>query len=114
MSDSFIDFVRCRDGHVHVDVDGTFAYSPVRSVALGGQAATARLALFPNPAQAGTATLTGALPGTLVSVYDALGRKVTSATADAAGTAVLVLPAGLPVGVYVVRAGSKALRLTVE
>jgi hypothetical protein len=39
---------------------------------------------------------------------------VASATADAAGAATLALPAGLPTGVYVVRTGSQALRLTVE
>jgi hypothetical protein len=43
-----------------------------------------------------------------------LGRALLSAPADAAGTARLRLPAGLPTGMYVVRAGSKALRLTVE
>jgi hypothetical protein len=47
-------------------------------------------------------------------VLDALGRTVTSATADAAGTAALALPAGLPAGVYLVRVGSQALRLTIE
>ena len=93
-----------------VDVDGTFSYSPVRAVSLK---AAAGLSLYPNPATTG-ATLTGALPGTVVMVYDALGRLVTSATADATGTAALVLPAGLPAGVYVVRAGTQALRLTVE
>jgi hypothetical protein len=56
----------------------------------------------------------GAQPGAIVTVYDALGRPVTTATADAAGTAALALPAGLATGVYVVRAGAKALRLTVE
>ena len=76
------------------------------------------LALFPNPAPGGAATLTGAQPGTVVTMYDALGRFVTSATADTTGPAALALPAGsypvgLPTGVYVVRAGSKALRLTV-
>ncbi|MFC6221990.1 FG-GAP-like repeat-containing protein [Hymenobacter artigasi] len=95
-----------------VDADGTFSYSPVRTVGLSG--AAAGLALYPNPAHAGTATLTGALPGTLVTVYDALGRQVTSAPADATGTAALALPVGLPAGVYVVRAGTKAVRLTVE
>ncbi|MDQ2769916.1 MAG: glycine-rich protein [Bacteroidota bacterium] len=97
-----------------VDRDGTFAYSPVRSVALGGKATDTGLALFPNPAHGGAATLTGAVPGTVVTVFDALGRRVTSAPADAAGTAALVLPAGQATGVYVVRVGSKALRLTVE
>ena len=95
-----------------VDADGTFSYSPVRVVGLQG--AAEGLALYPNPAHAGTATLKGTLPGTVVTVFDALGRQVTTAPADATGTAALALPAGLPSGVYVVRAGSKALRLTVE
>ncbi|MBO2007713.1 T9SS type A sorting domain-containing protein [Hymenobacter negativus] len=95
-----------------LDADGSFSYSPVRPVTLTG--ATAGLALYPNPAPSGTATLTGVLPGTVVTVLDPLGRPVTSATADAAGTAALVPPAGLPAGVYVVRVDGKALRLTVE
>ena len=94
-----------------VDADGSFSYSPVRVVALKG--AAAGLSLYPNPATTG-ATLTGALPGMVATVFDALGRFVTSATTDATGTAALALPAGLPTGVYVVRAGSKAVRLTVE
>ena len=97
-----------------VDADGTVAYSPVRTVALAGKAANAGLALFPNPARPGAATLTGAAPGTAVTVCDTLGRSVASATADASGTAVLALPAGLPTGVYAVRAGAQAVRLTVE
>jgi hypothetical protein len=95
-----------------VDLDGSATYSPVRTVALTG--AAAGLSLYPNPARGGAATLTGAQPGTVATVFDALGREVTQATADAAGTAALALPAGLPAGVYVVRAGTKAVRLTVE
>ncbi|MBF9223211.1 LamG-like jellyroll fold domain-containing protein, partial [Hymenobacter ruricola] len=95
-----------------VDLDGTFSHSPVRTVGLAG--AAEGLALYPNPAPGGAATLAGLAPGTAVAVYDALGRPVASATADASGTAALVLPAGLPVGVYVVRAGTRAIRLTVE
>lgn len=95
-----------------VDLDGTSSYSPVRPVSLMGGAAS--FALFPNPAHGGTATLTGATPGTVVTVYDALGRPVASATADAAGTAALVLLRGLATGVYVVRNGPTALRLVVE
>ncbi|MDQ2768987.1 MAG: T9SS type A sorting domain-containing protein [Bacteroidota bacterium] len=93
-----------------VDADGTFSYSPVRTVAVHGRP---ELALFPNPTAQAT-TLTGALPGTAVTVYDAVGRLVLAATADATGTAALRLPNGLATGVYVVRVGSKALRLTVE
>ncbi|MVN74762.1 T9SS type A sorting domain-containing protein [Hymenobacter sp. HMF4947] len=92
-----------------VDQDGTVNYSPVRSVAVP---VVAGLALFPNPTRA-TATLTGVEPGTQVQVYDALGRLVLAATADAAGTAALRLPPGLAQGVYLVRVGSKALRLSV-
>ena len=71
------------------------------------------LALYPNPATART-TLTGTQPGALVQVFDALGRVVVAATADATGTAALALPAGLATGVYVVRTGNKVLRLSVE
>ena len=93
-----------------VDLDGTFAYSPVRSVARNIKAG---LALYPNPTKS-TATLTGTTPGTPVRVFDALGRPVATATADATGTAALVLPQGLAAGVYMVRAGTHALRLVVE
>ena len=95
-----------------VDQDGTFSFSPVRRVGLSE--AAEGLALYPNPTHGSSATLTGSQPGTLVHVFDALGRVVTSATADATGTAALALPAGLATGVYVVRTGNKALRLTVE
>ncbi|MBH8558496.1 FG-GAP-like repeat-containing protein [Hymenobacter negativus] len=94
-----------------MDLDGTFSYSPVRTVALVG--AATGVGLFPNPTTSG-ATLLGAQPGTAVTVYDALGRPVATATADASGTAALTLPVGLPAGVYLVRVGDKALKLTVE
>ena len=95
-----------------VDLDGTAAYSPVRVVA--GTSAASGLILYPNPAHGGVATLTGAVPGTRVTVYDALGRPVSTVVADATGTAVLALPAELPAGVYVVRTGTKSLRLAME
>jgi hypothetical protein len=93
-----------------VDRDGTFAFSPVRTITL---VEVIGLALFPNPTT-GKATLTGVLPGTVVHVSDALGRAVTTATADATGQAALTLPTGTGSGVYVVRAGSKTVRLVVE
>ncbi|MGI4823651.1 MAG: T9SS type A sorting domain-containing protein [Janthinobacterium lividum] len=92
-----------------IDQDGISAYSPVRPVAL----VPAALATFPNPANRAT-TLTGALAGAPVNVVDALGRTVTTTTADATGTAQLPLPAGLASGVYVVHAGGQALRLLVK
>ena len=94
-----------------MDQDGTFSYSPVRAVALNGNPA-AGLTLAPNPAR--RSTLTGAAPGAVVEVFDALGRRVLTATADDTGTARLALPAGQPAGVYVVRSGGRAVRLAVE
>lgn len=67
---------------------------------------------FPGPRRRGHPHGCAARRG--VTVYDALGRPVTTATADAAGTAALVLPGRLTTGVYVVRVGRNALRLTVK
>jgi len=92
-----------------VDKDGTASYSPVRAVASTQQVG---LALFPNPTTQ-AATLTGAVPGTSVTVLDARGRLVLCVPADSTGTAALVFPTSLPAGVYVVRAGQQALRLAV-
>jgi hypothetical protein len=90
-----------------VDLDGTAHYSPVRSVAVASG-----LTLYPNPTAGGAATLAGVVPGAAVQVLDGLGRVAATATADATGTA--RVGAGLAPGVYVVRAGSAALRLVVE
>ncbi|UOQ98714.1 FG-GAP-like repeat-containing protein [Hymenobacter sp. 5317J-9] len=93
-----------------VDLDGTAAFSPVRAVTLSGKQP---LTLYPNPARE-TVTVGGTAAGAPVEVCDALGRVVAAATADAAGTAQLALPAGLAAGVYVVRSGPSTLRLLVE
>ncbi|MBF9239809.1 VCBS repeat-containing protein [Hymenobacter sp. BT683] len=76
----------------------------------GGVAA---LNLHPNPARTST-RLVGLLPRQAVQLLDALGRPVAHTTADAAGTATLALPVGLPTGVYMVRAGTRTVRLMVE
>jgi hypothetical protein len=95
-----------------VDQDGAAHYSVVRPVTLAG--AQAGLSLYPNPVHGGVATLLGAVPGTQATVLDAVGRAVFSVSVDATGMATLGLPPGLAAGVYVVRAGAQALRLTVE
>lgn len=69
------------------------------------------LRLYPNPS-VGFALLQGAAPSTAVGIFDALGRRVATAAADASGTA--VLPTGLAPGVYVVRAGASTVRWAVE
>ena len=93
-----------------VDHQGTASYSPVRAVRVNQPAG---LALFPNPTTRAT-TLTGAHPGTPITVLDAVGRHVLSATVDATGTASLVMPDGLAAGVYIVRVGPAALRLQLQ
>jgi len=92
-----------------VDANGASAYSPVRTVQVPQ---VAGLALFPNPTRA-AATLTGAAPGAAVQVFDAVGRLVVATQADAAGAAALLLPTHAARGVYVVRTGTQALRLSV-
>ncbi len=93
-----------------VDTDGTFTYSPVRTVAVR---LAAGLALFPN-STAEAAILTGAPAQAAVTVLDAIDRVMLTATLDAAGSAILQLPSALAVGVYVVRVGTTALRLTLS
>lgn len=68
-------------------------------------------ALLANPAHT---ALGGPNAGAAEEVLDALGRPVAQATADAAGTARLTLPAGLAAGVYVVKSGGQSQRLAVE
>jgi hypothetical protein len=93
-----------------VDTDGSAEYSPVRSVQLGS---ISHLELYPNPAHRDL-SVTGATAGGAVEVFDALGRTVLTAPANADGQARLTLPASLPSGVYIVRSGNEVRRLTVE
>ena len=93
-----------------VDVDGTAAYSSVRTVAMSS--APTDLIVFPNPAH-GAAKLVGAAAIAPVQVLDALGRMVFVTTTNAAGTAILALPTGLPKGIYLVRSGAKTVRLII-
>ncbi|MFD2721967.1 FG-GAP-like repeat-containing protein [Hymenobacter monticola] len=73
---------------------------------------TPALSLFPNPTR-GVVTITDATPNAPLTVLDALGRALLTATTDAAGTARLPLD-GLPTGVYLVRSGEQVRRLAVE
>jgi hypothetical protein len=82
-----------------MDRNGAARFSPVRAVQLGKQA---DMVLYPNPAHEAF-TVAGVAAGAKLAVFDALGRQITTSTADASGTAHLTLPAGLAAGVYVVR-----------
>jgi hypothetical protein len=97
-----------KNNTVSVRLNQPVGLLPVRPSAL-----TSALTLFPNPTH-GSPTLHGAAPGTPVEVVDALGRAVLRTSADAAGTATLVLPPGLPRGVYLVRTNQQILRVALE
>ena len=84
--------------------------SPLATAASQRQPA---FSLYPNPAR-GTATVAGLAPGAPLQVADLLGRTVATTQADATGKAALTLPASLRPGVYLVRSGMLAQRLTVE
>lgn len=92
-----------------VDLDGSFTYSPVRVVA--GQPAAQESLVFPNPAPAGS-TLQVRGMGEQVQVLNTVGQIV--AVGQAAATGTLVLPAGLPSGLYIVHSGPQATRLLVK
>ncbi|GAB3871091.1 hypothetical protein GCM10028824_20490 [Hymenobacter segetis] len=87
------------------DANGTVTHSPVQFVPAADAPAT--LVLVPNPAHGGPVQVLGAPAGSLLLVYNSLGQLVRPA-------APALDVAGLPAGVYVVRAGTRAARLVVE
>ncbi len=94
-----------------LDANGVASYSAVRTVVLAP--AVAGLALYPNPAHTAT-RLQNAAPNTAVQLLNGVGVVVATTTTDATGTAELVLPAGLPAGIYLVRQGTRVSRLEVQ
>ncbi|GAB3588685.1 T9SS type A sorting domain-containing protein [Hymenobacter daeguensis] len=96
-----------------VDTDGTATYSPVRPVVFA-RALTPGIALYPNPATAGTTELDlRQLPAGRyeVSVLDATGRAVLHAAGEAGLGQVLDLRT-LASGTYTVRVQGQGLNLT--
>ena len=89
---------------------GKTAYLPVRVVQVGSKALPI---LWPNPAHGEVRGL-GATAGAPLEVFDATGRRISTATAGADGTGRLALPARLAAGVCVVKSGSPVQWLTVE
>jgi hypothetical protein len=67
--------------------------------------------LYPNPAT-GSAIFSGVPARATVLIFNALGSRVATATADATGAA--TLPAGLSPGLYLVRADAATMRWLVE
>ncbi len=99
-------------------VAGRFAlvFNANRVLSAGGVIATPRaLQVYPNPASAQNGVqVAGAIVGTQLTLFDALGRAVAQATADAAGATSLPLR-GLATGVYILRTlDGRTARLVVE
>ncbi|GAB3290480.1 hypothetical protein GCM10027511_02910 [Hymenobacter humi] len=86
---------------------------PAASSLLRARGFAALFAALPNPAR-GTTTITGATPGSTLTIPDGLSRELLTATSDAKGTARLALPIGLPAGVYIMRRDRQVSRLAVE
>ncbi|MBD2767508.1 hypothetical protein IC235_06335 [Hymenobacter sp. BT664] len=95
-----------------IDEGGTGRFSPVRSVSVPVSGALG-LQLWPNPARQ-RVRVGGVEAGQAVRVYDLSGRLVLATTAPVSGPSELELPAGLPRGSYLVRAGVRAGRLVLE
>jgi uncharacterized repeat protein (TIGR01451 family) len=107
-----------------VDLDGKFAYSPVRTVAFT-KAALASLSLYPNPAQTATKLDLASLPATAtyqVTLLDVTGRAVRSLTLGGGAVQTLEISTLASGTYYVLVTGNQAdgsplhqsLRLTKE
>ena len=83
------------------------------TLAAASASAPAAFSLYPNPASR-AATVAGLPAGQRIELLDAVGRLVATATADATGKALLTWPTSVASGVYVLRAGTQARRLTIE
>ncbi len=97
---------------------GRFAlvFNASRVLSAGGVVVTPRaLQVYPNPASAQNGVqVTGAVVGTRLTLFDAVGRAVAQATADATGATSLPLR-GLAAGVYTLRTpDGRTARLVVE
>ena len=70
-------------------------------------------ALYPNPARSAV-TVAGLPANQPLSVFDAVGRLVVRARMPVNGPLLLLLPAQLPAGVYVVHSAGQVRRLLIE
>lgn len=87
------------------DFDGRETYSAVRTVVVGRAAQTGPLTLLPNPAHDWVQVLGATGPVELLDATGRVRRESVSGTLSVAG---------LPAGMYLVRAGRRSVRLVVE
>jgi hypothetical protein len=82
-------------------------------LATAGAHALVTFSRYPNPAHQ-TVTVAGLPAGQSVELFDAVGRIIATGKADATGKTALVWPASVASGIYILRAGTQAQRLTIE
>jgi alpha-tubulin suppressor-like RCC1 family protein len=99
--------------------DGTVINSPIfvrnqlpLATSTSGQS-RAKFYTYPIPAH-GSVRVRGALAGTALMLLDVQGRLVQCVQAAADGSATLVLPPTLPVGLYILHNAGRTLRLPIE
>ncbi|GAA4354289.1 hypothetical protein GCM10023185_15920 [Hymenobacter saemangeumensis] len=90
-----------------VDTDGQTSVSPVRSVALPGELAAAKVLLYPNPATSTVTLSLAQLPDGMcqVQIFGLAGKQVRTLALPAGQTHELDIN-GLPAGVYLVKVQS--------
>ncbi|NJB86532.1 hypothetical protein GGR26_002300 [Lewinella marina] len=96
---------------IQQDFDGTRETFEVRSVTYGSEAAALK-SLYPNPARAGQrVSFQAPAHVTEVVLHSITGREIQRSPATNGG---IDLPANLPGGIYVLRAGGESTRLLVR
>ncbi len=111
-SDGDLDLLTVNNGENTVSVRLNNGTGPLLATAPALAARSAAFTLSPNPAST-QVRLSGAGALAAIVLTDLTGRLVATATADGTGAATLPV-AGLPAGVYVVRAGPQTRKLVVE
>lgn len=89
-----------------VDLDGSFTYSEV--ISLARRAAEGDITLYPNPAR--DYLFVEGLPAGTFTITDVAGREVARGQAINETRLRLKLPANLPMGTYILRSGSGVAR----
>lgn len=90
----------------------TLRFTAGRVTGLSQDLTASALSLYPNPA---TGSVKVSAPaGSLVRVFDAVGREVRTSRINAAGAEITLPLTGLRAGLYTVRAGAASQKLVVE
>lgn len=90
----------------------TLRFTAGRVTGLATDLSASALSLYPNPATGSVRV--SAAAGSVVRVFDAVGRQVRTLRIDAVGTETTLSLTGLQAGLYTVRAGAASQKLVVQ